>query len=50
MFFIAVLAVSNFSWKRAAFRLMAERRTAMFPKRLALMNAPITIQAVQRAS
>ena len=50
MFFIAVLAVSSFSWKSAAFRLMAVSKTAMLPNMLALIKAPMTIHAVQRTS
>ena len=49
MFFIAVFAVSIFSWKSEAFRFIAERRTAMFPKMLAFMIAPNSRQAVHSA-
>ena len=48
MFFIAVFAVSIFSWKALALRLIAVIKTAKLPNMFALIIAPTKSKVVRK--
>ena len=50
MFFIAVLAVSICPWNSADFLLRSEMMSAILPKMLALMMAPIVMKHATKAT